>query len=88
MRMKIGELRDNYDRGEVDVVGLERPQSGDHIHSPTLLKDHYRNDYVSAMPLEELVWEVELDEKIHFLVGSTDECKLLAKNVMCQVEER
>lgn len=84
--LKVRDLREQYDPDEVNVMRMRSPRSEDLLHSPTRLKDHYKNDYVAALPTDEVVWELDLDEKVNFLTGNRGNRNLLVKNVKCEIE--
>jgi len=83
---KIRYIRNEYKRDEINILGFKTPRSERNIHSPTIKADHYRNDYISSLPVEKVVWEVDLDETLHFLTGSSGSTELLTKNVKCEIE--
>lgn len=86
--LKVRDLRDKYDRDEVVLGGWMTPRSENQdIHTPTRVKDHYRNDYLSGLSQEQVVWEEDLDEKLEFLTGNRGSTRLMVKNVKVRVEE-
>lgn len=84
---KIRDIRQSYKSDEINVLQLYAPRSGKRIHSPSRKSDHRSGGYVSSLPIDKVVWEVELDEKLHFLIGGSGSTEMLTKNVKCEIEE-
>lgn len=89
--MKLKEVREQYEPGEVNLIRWMTPRSHNHIHSPNtesqVRKARINGDNLQAMSREEVMWDVDLDERIEWLTGSRGSTKLLAKNTLCEVEE-
>lgn len=80
--MKIKEVRQKYEPGDINVIRFLTPRSKSSIHSPTVIK----NLKEKRLTDEEVIWEVDLEERIKFLKGDSGYTSLLAKNVVCDID--
>lgn len=90
-KMKIREIREKYEKGDVIVHRWETPRAGNHISSPTSKTQEREarkqgKNTIKPLSMEEVLWEIPLDEELNFNLFSSETRSLLTKNVMCDIE--
>lgn len=83
---KVEEVRQEYKKGEINVLGFCTPRSKRNIHSATIEGKHIGKGSVAPLSIEEVIWDVELDTRLKFLTDSHGYTSLLTKNVVCEID--
>lgn len=101
-RMKVKELRENYDRDEVDVEDTRTPRSNKQLHGYRDTKKQTMERYASGeiekdgrgklspktYNRKQVVWELPLDKRVKALTDAKGKTDLLVKNIKVEVWEK
>lgn len=98
-KMKVKELREEYDRDEVSIEDTQTPRSNKQLHGFRDTEEQTMERYASGeiemdsrgqlspkgYNKKEVVWELPLDRKVNALTDRKGDTSLLVKNIEVEV---
>jgi hypothetical protein len=100
-RMKVRELREKYDKEDIEIEETLTPRSNKQLHGFRDTKKQTMKRYAAGeiekdsrgqlspkhYKDEEVVWELPLDRKVNALTDSKGDTSILVKNIKVEVWE-